>query len=170
MDPIAPRAVLVSESTLTTSHRAVKVKKNTVEIKTNINSLQKEIDKGYATADKIRKVGKATPEDLEVNYKNWETVSIKNQFLEAAAQVAVIDALELEAAADKAKNEAALLKEHATKADKTIADLKTDILKQAPDVARGKLVTKLTWIIGGILLAGGTFLLVLRLLPLLTGR
>ena len=169
-EPIAPRAVLVSELTLTTLHRANKVKKNTVEIKSNINSLQTEINKGYSLADKIRKSGTATHIELESNYKNWESVNIKNQFLETVSKTAVIDATELENAAEKAKNETALLRDDAVKSDKKINDLKTEILKQAPDVARGKMVTNAFWIIIITLLLGGIGLLILRLLPFFLGR
>lgn len=164
VSPITPRATVVNEAAGATAAKATKVKKNTETMGRDIQSLQEEISKARIDAERLKKAGKATQEQLDANAKAWETVSLRNMFLEAAAQNAIIDASELETAAARAKNESALLKAESIKADKTVLDLKTQLEKQSADVARGRMVKHGVWLLIGIAVL---YLAIRFLLPLI---
>lgn len=164
MEPIASHATVVSESSSQTAAQAAKVKRNNEAIGRDIQNLQAEINKAKADAERLRKQGQATQDELEANARAWEAVSIKNAFLEAAAKRATIDASELQAAAERAKAESAKLKDEVKKQDKVVADLKTELNKQAVDAARGRALKHLIWLLIGIV---AVYLIIRFILPLI---
>jgi hypothetical protein len=163
VSPLAPRAVVVSETTRATSNQATKVKRNTEKLDEGIRGVQADIVKGRNLAHHMAKTGTATPQQLKQNADAWESVSIKNLFLEAAAQNAMIDATDLQVMADRAAAESALLKADAEKADATALALQQELAKQAPDAARGRAVKHGLWLLLGI---GVLYLAIRFILPL----
>jgi hypothetical protein len=164
VSPLAPRAVVVSETTRATSNQAIKVKKNTEKLDEGIRGVQTDIVKGRNLARHMAQNGNATPQQLKQNAAAWEAVSIKNLFLEAAAQNAMIDATDLQVMADRAAAESATLRVEAEKADATALALQSELAKQSVDAARGKAVKHGIWLLLGI---GILYLAIRFLLPLL---
>ena len=167
VSPITPRAVVVSEAARATSTQATKVKKNTEKLDDGIRDVQADILKGRNLASHLAKIGTATPLQLKQNADVWESVSIKNLFLEAAAQNAIIDASELEVAAARARDEAATLRTEATKADETVIALRDQLANQEADASRGRAVKHGIWLLLG---CGLLFVVVRFILPLLIPR
>jgi len=163
VSPLAPRAVVVSETTRATSNQAIKVKRNTEKLDEGIRGVQADIVKGRNLAHHMAKTGTATPTQLKQNADAWEAVSIKNLFLEAAAQNAIIDASDLQAMADRAAAESAALRIEAEKSDATAIALQQELAKQAPDAARGRAVKHGLWLVLGI---GVLYLAIRFILPL----
>ena len=164
VSPIAPRAVVVAEAARATSTQAVKVKKNTEKLDIGIRDVQADIVKGRNLASHLAKTGSATPQQLKQNSDAWEAVSIKNLFLEAATQNAIIDASELEIAAARARDEAAILRAEATKADETVIALRDQLANQEADASRGRALKHGAWLVIGI---GLLYLVIRFVLPLL---
>jgi hypothetical protein len=163
VSPISPKAVVVSEAAKVASNQSIKVKNNTERLDKGIQDVQSEIIKGRNIAHHLAKTGSATPAQLKANADAWELVSIKNLFLEAAAQNAIIDASELVTAATRAKDEAAELRIEAGKADAVAVSLKAELAKQSIDAARGKAIKQGVWLV----IAIGLIYLVIRFaLPL----
>ena len=163
VSPLAPRAVVVSETTRATSNQVIKVKRNTEKLDEGIRGVQADIVKGRNLAHHMAKTGAATPQQLKQNADAWEAVSIKNLFLEAAAQNAMIDATDLQVMAVRAQAEAAINLAEAHKADAALAAMKMELAKQAPDAARGRAVKHGIWLLLGI---GILYLAIRFILPL----
>ena len=163
VSPLAPRAVVVSETTRATSNQVIKVKRNTEKLDEGIRGVQADIVKGRNLAHHMAKTGTATPTQLKQNADAWEAVSIKNLFLEAAAQNAMIDATDLQVMAVRAQAEAAINLAEAHKADAALAAMKMELAKQAPDAARGRAVKHGLWLLLGI---GVLYLAIRFILPL----
>jgi hypothetical protein len=163
VSPLAPRAVVVSETTRATSNQAIKVKRNTEKLDEGIRGVQADIVKGRNLAHHMAKTGTATPTQLKQNADAWEAVSIKNLFLEAAAQNAMIDVTDLQVMADRAAAESATLRIEAEKSDAAAVSLKAELAKQSVDAARGKAVKHGIWLLLGI---GVLYLAIRFILPL----
>ena len=162
--PLTPRAVVVAEAARATSTQATKVKKNTEKLDEGIRGVQADIVKGRNLAHHMAKTGTATPQQLKQNADAWEAVSIKNLFLEAAAQNAMIDATDLQAMADRATAESATLRMEAEKADANVIALRDQLANQEVDASRGRAVKHGLWLVIGIALL---YLAVRFLLPLI---
>jgi len=163
VSPIAPRAVVVAEAAKVTANQSIKVKSNTERLDKGIQDVQSEIVKGRNVPHHLAKTGVATPEQLKANADAWEAVSIKNLFLEAAAQNAIIDATELVTAATRAKDEAAELRIEASKSDAVAVSLKAELAKQSIDAARGKAIKQGVWLVIAI---GLIYLAIRFILPI----
>lgn len=164
VSPLTPRAVVVAEAARATSTQATKVKKNTEKLDEGIRGVQADIVKGRNLAHHMAKTGTATPQQLKQNADAWEAVSIKNLFLEAAAQNAMIDATDLQAMADRATAESATLRMEAEKADANVIALRDQLANQEVDASRGRAVKHGLWLVIGIALL---YLAVRFLLPLI---
>ena len=163
VSPLTPRAVVVSETTRATSTQATKVKHNTEKLDEGIRGVQADIVKARNLAHHMAKTGSATPQQLKQNADALESISIKNLFLEAAAQNAMIDASDLQAIADRAASESAQFKADAEKADDAAAALRVELADQEVDASRGRAVKHGIWLLLGI---GILYLAIRFLLPL----
>ena len=164
VSPITPRAVVVAEAARATSNQAIKVKHNTEKLDVGIRGVQADIVKGRNLAHHMAKTGTATPQQLKQNADAWEAVSIKNLFLKAAAQNAMIDATDLQAMADRATAESATLRREAEQADANVIALRDQLANQEVDASRGRAIKHGLWLVIGI---GLLYLVIRFLLPLL---
>lgn len=162
VEPIAPAAASLRAKTEASATAARKVSNGVQDIKAKSSDLQSEIIKGMLEAERIRKAGLATPEQLDANAEAWKVVHTRNLFLEAAAQTIAIDASELEVAARRASEEAVEFEKSAIVHDKSVETLKTDIAKQAGDAAIGKSLKNFIWISIIAALALGVLWVVLK--------
>jgi len=155
VEPIAPAAASLRAKTEASATAAKRVSTGAQEISKKSSDLQAEIIKGMLEAERIRKAGLATPEQLDANADAWKAVHARNLFLEAAAKTVTIDASELEATTRRTSEDAAALEKTAIAHDKSVETLKSDMAKQSGDAAVGKAIRNLVWIaiIGSLALA-----------------
>jgi hypothetical protein len=155
ISPVAPRAAVVAEATTNTARIATKVKQEIKTVNADIKSLQIDTEKGKFLAAQMKKSGAVTIEQIEENYKNWDSANFKVQFLNASTKSIFIDSSELETAALYSKQEAEKLKVEAKDSDKTIVDLKDQAADQAGNVALGKMVKGIIYTLVAAAIIGG---------------
>jgi endonuclease I len=149
--PVAPRAIIVSESTLSTVKIANKVKESTKSVISDAKILETQIENGKNYAADLRKLEKVTAEQLEKNHKDWEAANSYIKSLEVSLRSVLADMAELEKSALYSANEANKLAKEAKESDKAIIAAKSQIEKQAGEVALGKTFRRMTYIFVSIL-------------------
>lgn len=155
VEPITPAAASLRAKTEASAVAARKVATGIQDIRQKSGDMQAEIVKGMLDAERIRKAGLATPEQLDANADAWKAVHARNMFLEATAQSLTIDASELEAATRQTSEEAVTFEQVAITHDKSVEILKSEMAKQTGDAAIGKAIRHLVWvaIIGSLVIA-----------------
>jgi len=145
VEPLAPTAARLAETSRETVVKAKRVDSAAKNVQRKSSDLQAEIVKGMLEADRVRKAGLATQTDLDANAEAWNVVHDRNLFLEAAMKTWTIDTQDLVNATAKVSTDAENLAGKVVTQDAVVQTLKTDIVRQADDAAVGKLLKRSLW-------------------------
>ena len=164
VEPLAPTAARVAEAARETAVKAKRVDSAAKDVQHKSSNLQAEIVRGMLEAERVRKAGLATQEDLDANFKSWEAVRDRNLFLETAMKTWTIDTQDLVNATARVSTDTGILAEKVVQQDAAVETLKTDVVRQADDAAVGKLIKRSLWAIAILAIL---FFIVKATLPLI---
>ena len=145
VEPVAPQVTRARASVEASASSSARLEKRVEGIKANTSALAIEVNKAVAESDRLRKVGSATPQELEDQWKALTGIQTRNLFLEAETAEAVRNAEEQRFLREAANTRLAELEQSATVHDKSVETLKTQVVKQADNAAIGQAVKGMFW-------------------------
>ena len=145
VEPISPQVTKVRASVEASGASSARLEKRVDSIKANTSALAVEVSKAVAESDRLRKVGTATPQELEEQWKALTGIQSRNLFLEAETAEAVQNAEEQRFLREAANQRLAELEQSAAVHDKGVEALKTQVVKQAGNAAIGQAVKGAFW-------------------------
>ena len=145
VEPIAPQVTRARASVEASASSSARLEKKVAGINANTSALAVEVSKAVAESDRLRKIGTATPQELEEQWKALTGIQSRNLFLEAETAEAVQNAEEQRFLREAANQRLAELEQSATVHDKSVETLKTEVVKQAGNAAIGQFVKGAFW-------------------------
>ena len=145
VEPISPQVTKARASVEASGASSARLEKRVEGIKANTSALAVEVSKAVAESDRLRKIGAATPQELEDQWRALTSIQTRNLFLEAESAEAVRNAEEQRFLREAANTRLAELEQSATVHDKSVETLKTQVVTQAGNAAIGQAVKGAFW-------------------------
>jgi len=144
--PIAPSTARIHAAASAVAATSGRVAVTASSLSSQTTAMGAQYISAVLAAERLRKAGVATQDDLDANARNWQAMQSRNSLLESAAKSLAIDTTGMHESAVAIDAEAATLETSAIASDAAVVTLQTTLAKSEADAAAWRKLKFVGWV------------------------